>query len=233
MDAIDYLARPAPTAQRPLLGVTVLLVEDSRFASEAVRLLAQRSGARLRRADSLASARRHLGRYSPCVAIVDLGLPDGSGLELIAELAGARGRPQVLLATSGRPASEVAATAMRVGADGFLAKPLDGLAAFQAAILHHLSDPELGPALRPVGAERVVPDRLALGEDLAFADRALADGRLPVDYVASFLIGLARSDRDEALATETALVARAGAGDLRDRLRALLAKRLAATRRAV
>ena len=49
-DTSRYFAHPQPTQERPLLGTTVLLVEDSRFASEAIRLLCLRSGARMRRA---------------------------------------------------------------------------------------------------------------------------------------------------------------------------------------
>ena len=180
-------------AGRPLLGLTVLMVEDSRFACEAMRLMCQRSGARLRRADCLRSARRHLQSYRPTVAIVDLGLPDGPGEELIAELAGQRPRLPVLLATSGDPMGEASAAA--AGADGFLAKPFESLARFQALVLSRLGN--FGP--RAVMAEdgKLSPDRLALRDDLASAADAITDGgRADVIYLSHFLAGVARSAGD-------------------------------------
>ena len=84
----ELIMMQPPTTERPLLGSMVLVVEDSRHSCEALRLICQRSGARIRRAESLASAERHLRTYRPRIAVIDLGLPDGSGLSLIERLAG-------------------------------------------------------------------------------------------------------------------------------------------------
>jgi DNA-binding response OmpR family regulator len=225
MDDLDLLARPAPTPQRPLLGQTVLVVEDSRFASEAVRLLALRSGARIRRADTLASAERHLNTYRAGIAIVDLGLPDGSGLELISRLAKATQRPTVLLGTSGAARNEAESEVLEAGADGFLPKPIERLAAFQHAIMQHMPQ-ELWPrGLRSVGTELVEPDRLALAEDLARAEQLLSNGTTP-DFIADFLQGLARTGHDEDLLAATENLSTLALEDMRPHLSALIAERL-------
>jgi CheY-like chemotaxis protein len=188
-----------PTADRPLLGQTVLVVEDSRFACEAMRLLCLRSGARIRRADSLKSAARHLSTYRPSVVIVDMGLPDGSGCELIKQLAQSTPRVSALLGTSGD--DMMADVAMAAGADGFLAKPITSLAAFQEAVLALIPADQRPKGLRRVSDEEIIPDRLALKDDLAHIAEVLDEtsDETTLDYVAQFLSGLARSADDSPL----------------------------------
>lgn len=204
---------PPPTPGRPLLGVTVLLVEDSRFAAEGVRLLCLRSGARIRRADSLTSARKHLRVYRPTVVLVDMTLSDGSGAVLIGELAQGTPRIEAILAMSGDPATE--ALALRSGADGFLPKPVETLARFQAAVLAHLPKDRQPKGLRVLSDERVAPDHVAYRDDLSHALDLLERGEdaTRIRYLTQFLAGVARSAGDEPLgAAVTALAACHGAG---------------------
>ncbi|WP_371038899.1 response regulator [Rhodosalinus sp. FB01] len=209
-DRIFPLRRPAGAG--PLAGLTVLAVEDSRFASEALRLLCLRSGARIRRADSLAAARRHLAVYRPSVLLVDMGLPDGSGAQLLAEAARATAAAQVILGLSGDPCAEGAALA--AGAHGFLPKPLPGLAAFQRAVLSRLPDSVEVPApgRAAIGA-MPRPDPIAYHDDLEHAARALSGktGPAGLDYVAQFLGGVARIAEDAPLAEAARALAAARA----------------------
>lgn len=213
MDDSDPFAAPChpPRPNRPLLGLTILVVEDSRFACEAMRLLCLRSGARIRRADCLKSARRHLQVYRPSAIIVDMGLPDGSGADLIEELARAQPRVPLILGISGDDFAEDAAIA--AGADGFLAKPVDSLAVFQTAILSRLPAGGRAAGLHAVRDEVIRPDPMAYRDDMAHVADVLndrADGKI-LDYVAQFVGGVARSARDAALAEAAADLARARA----------------------
>lgn len=206
----DFLLHRKPTADRPLQGHTVLVVEDSRFASEAMRLLCLRSGARVRRADCLQSAARHLSTYRPSVLVVDLGLPDGSGMTLIGDVTRAQVPIPVVLATSGDPAQSAAA--LKAGAHGFLEKPLSNLAEFQQAVLAHLPLGAQPRGLRSVSEERIAPDRLALQDDLASVARAISEGTDAgkAAYIAQFVEGVARSAGDRALVDAAQALGRAG-----------------------
>jgi DNA-binding response OmpR family regulator len=193
----------------PLQGLTVLLVEDSRFAADALRLMCQRLGARLRRAETLRNALAHLALIRPDVVIVDLGLPDGRGEDLIRDLAARTPRPSVLLGTSGDDAGS--AGALAAGADGFLEKPVPSLARFQEAILCHLPERQ---AILDAPAPRA-PDLAALRDDLSRAAEMLRTGTADAAYVAGFLTGIAR------VAGDGDLLARATRPDRQDLERAI------------
>lgn len=216
MDTTDPFkpSYPAPTALRPLLGLTVLVIEDSRYACEAMRLLCLRSGARIRRADTMRAARRHLQVYRPSVAIIDLGLPDGNGADLIHDLATAGQRPDVIIGISGD--ADGAHRALEAGADGFMEKPVVSLANFQEAILRHLPEDRqpLGPRTVPEG--NVEPDPIAYRDDMVHVADVLEDvhDARTLDYIVQFLGGVARSAHDaELLQATDALAVKRARGD--------------------
>ena len=186
----------APTATRlPLQGLTVLIVDDSRFACDALRLILQRAGARLRRAESLEIARLHLGFYRPDLAIVDLGLPDGRGEDLIVELA-AQGLP--VLGLSGDP--EGRDRALDSGATAFLEKPVASVAGLIRLIR------QLVTGAGALAKEDDMPaphgDPLALRDDLLLAADLVATRGDPA-YALGFLQSLARASCDPALEEAT------------------------------
>ncbi len=201
----------------PLQGVTILAVEDSRFACEALRLMTRRAGARLRRAETIEAARAHLRVYRPDVALIDLGLPDGRGETLIREVVLSRRRPAVVLGTSGNPDGR--ALALAAGADGFVDKPLENVGQLCRTLRPLLPELDIHPPQLTTNPP-VTPDLLALQDDLAFAERALQGDPGPERqrYVTAFLRGIARHAHDADLET--------AAGDGLDRLRTLLAARL-------
>ncbi len=197
-DVILHYETLHPTADRPLQGMTVLVVEDSRYASEAIRLLCLRSGARIRRANSLETAHRHLAVYRPTVVIVDEGLPDGSGTALIKELATDQPRVPVLIGMSGDPEAEE--LALQAGADGFFEKPVENLALFQQTILAHLpaENATHGPRILP--NEVVTPTPATLDQDLEQLAGLIRSTDAPtLAYATQFLGTIAKMAHDPVL----------------------------------
>ena len=215
-DGPSLLAAQGANDALPLRGVTVLVVEDSRVTCDALRLIFQRTGARLRRAETLTSARLHMDSYRPDLVIVDLGLPDGRGETLIAEAA-AIGLP--VLSLSGDPHGR--AGALDAGAIAFVEKPIPSIASFLRLIRQLVA----GVGAEPLGDEIAAPpaDPLALRDDLAFA-AALVSGPDSV-YATGFVRSLARASGDRDL-EDAAL--QAGSDHGRAALIALLTARLSA-----
>lgn len=175
----------------PLQGLTVLVVDDSRFTCDALRLILQRAGAKLRRAESLEIARLHLAFHRPDLAIVDLGLPDGRGQDLIAELA-AEGLP--VLGLSGDPDGRE--IALDAGAADFIDKPIGSVAALIRLIRQLATG--AGPLARGEDAGAPPGDPMALRDDLVRA-ATLITGAGDDDYAKGFLRSLARAAGDPAL----------------------------------
>ena len=217
-EAEPALRASAGLRRQCLFAVTILLVEDSRSASEAIRLFAAESGARVRRADSLHAASRHLAIYRPNVVMVDLGLPDGDGLALVRHLASAATPITAIVALSGHERGGWQAEATLAGAAACLEKPIPSLRAFQECVLSVLPDADSPPRprrTRDVALDGRASVRAALEEDLRRA-RALLAEALPagdaetVAYCAQFVgsVGEMLGDRDLAAAARRAVAAR-------------------------
>ncbi|WP_411879803.1 response regulator [Polaromonas sp. YR568] len=103
--------------------LTVTLVEDDTpIREEFARMVGEDVGLKLLEAvGSCAEARRSFSFAQPDVALIDLGLPDGDGTELIADLARRSRHTSILVVTIFGDEAHVV-RALRAGAHGYLLK---------------------------------------------------------------------------------------------------------------
>lgn len=99
-----------------------LVVEDDRAALDALLELVERQGFSVRGESTIIEARRALQERAADLLLVDLTLPDGSGIDLIDD-ATAIGAQFVLI--TGNASVDTAVEALRRGAADYLTKPLD------------------------------------------------------------------------------------------------------------
>ena len=111
--------RQAPQRRLP----AVLVVDDEADLRELLSLTLVRLGLDVDTADSVATARSRLAQQRYDLCLTDMRLPDGTGLELVRDVALASGPPIAVITAYG--SAENAVAALKAGAFDYLTKPVD------------------------------------------------------------------------------------------------------------
>jgi DNA-binding NtrC family response regulator len=108
----------------PVLIKQILLVEDETIFANAIKKHLVRKGYKVDLASDLKSARLHFKENIPDLILLDMRLPDGSGLDLLTEIKAKNTTIEVLV-MSAYGELEDAVSAMKLGASDYLKKPID------------------------------------------------------------------------------------------------------------
>lgn len=102
----------------------LLLIDDEVSLLHSMKLQLSRAGHEIQCAETMAQATDILSQREPDLAIVDIRLPDGSGMDLVRKIrADGLAIPVVILTAFGSIPHAV--SAMREGADDYIEKPVD------------------------------------------------------------------------------------------------------------
>lgn len=118
-------------------GALVLVVEDEAPIAAFLTTLLDAHGYRTVIATSLREGLMEATTRSPDLILLDLGLPDGDGLELVRRLRQWSATPIIVVSARGREADKI--EALDAGADDYLTKPFGGgelLARLRVAMRH-------------------------------------------------------------------------------------------------
>ena len=107
----------------------VLVVEDEKQIRRFVRASLEEEGCRVFEAGTLAGGLVEAGERKPNLIMLDLGLPDGNGVEFIRNLRGWSDAPILVLSARSNEKDKV--QALDAGADDYLTKPF-GVAELRA-----------------------------------------------------------------------------------------------------
>ena len=101
----------------------VLVVDDDSTVRTIVCMALEAAGYAVRSVDNCVAARAEMKRRSPKVLVIDVGLPDGNGLDIVRDLRPqSHGGPAVVVLSGFRQQRNVLA-AFDAGADDFMTKP--------------------------------------------------------------------------------------------------------------
>jgi two-component system KDP operon response regulator KdpE len=116
----------------------VILIEDEIQIRRFVRAALEAEGWQVHEADTAQRGLADAGTRKPDLLIVDLGLPDGDGIDVIRDVRGWSNVPIIVLSARTNEADKIAA--LDAGADDYLAKPF-GLGELMARVRANLRRP--------------------------------------------------------------------------------------------
>ncbi|WP_425228873.1 response regulator [Sphingomonas sp.] len=122
-------------------GATVLIVDDELYIRRLLTATLARAGYQIEEAGDAKQALALAERVKPELVLLDLGLPDRDGLELVQPLR--RGGKAAVVVVSAREGTEDKVAALDLGADDYVTKPFDTeelLARVRAALRHKLGE---------------------------------------------------------------------------------------------
>src|SRR5688572_15727243 len=100
---------------------SILLVEDEAAIAEPLAEALERDGFEAAIAGTVADALARAKELSPDLVLLDIGLPDGSGLDVCRELRKTSDVPVIMLTAHGSEADRV--VGLELGADDYVVKP--------------------------------------------------------------------------------------------------------------
>jgi two-component system KDP operon response regulator KdpE len=116
---------PAPSdeAARLVTHPLVLLVDDEPQIHRFLRPTLEAAGYQVARADNGADALRLVANRPPSLVLLDLGLPDIDGHDVLVQLRGFSKTPVIVLSARDRPAEKI--RALDAGANDYVEKPFE------------------------------------------------------------------------------------------------------------
>jgi two-component system KDP operon response regulator KdpE len=127
--------------------VTIVVVEDENNIRRFIKLALESQGLQVFEADSLQRGLIEAGTRRPDLVVLDLGLPDGNGVDFIRDLRTWSEIPVIVL--SARSAETDKVSALDSGADDYLTKPF-GTAELLARVRAQLRRRSRGAAGTPL-----------------------------------------------------------------------------------
>jgi len=137
-------------------GHSILVVEDEAAIRRFVRLALGAEGHTVHEADSVARGLIEAGTRRPDLVVLDLGLPDGDGIEVIHGLRRWSTVPVIVLSARSQEADKIAA--LDAGADDYLVKPFGAgelMARVRAQLRRHYQQTPGGEPLIAFGDVRI------------------------------------------------------------------------------